>query len=425
MLKQIVDLHIHSKYSRACSQQLDLPHIARACNSKGIDIVSTGDFTHPAWAAHLREMLEETNKGIYELRERKSLAKPVRFVLGTEISCIYSHKEKTRRLHLLVFAPSLEAAEKFTAALKDRGVNLNADGRPIMGLSGKEIVQICLDTDPGMFVVPAHAWTPWFAVFGSKSGYDSLEECFEELAPHITAIETGLSSDPTMNHRLSKLDNITLISNSDAHSLEKLAREANVLQFENEKDITYTELKRIITTGDKKKFLNTIEFYPEEGKYHVDGHADCKIALEPEESKLVGLRCPTCKKPLTIGVLHRVAALADRTVEQIPQNKFIPHRYIVPLREIIATTFEVGYGSKRVAAEYERLTSTIGSEFYILLEASEEEIKKATTEPRIATGIMNMRAGKVTITPGYDGIFGSVNVFMGAQYQGPVQSALL
>lgn len=425
MFTQIVDLHIHSKYSRACSPQLDIPHIAQACNVKGIDIVSTGDFTHPAWAKHLGEQLEETSSGMYEWRERKNLTKPVRFVLGTEISCIYSHKDKTRRLHLLVFAPSLDVAARFTAKLVERGVNITADGRPIMGLSGKEIVQICVDTDPGMFVVPAHAWTPWFAVFGSKSGYDSLEECFEELAPHITAIETGLSSDPTMNHRLSALDTITLISNSDAHSLDKLGREANVLSFKDEKDVTYAELKRIITTGDRKQFLSTIEFYPEEGKYHVDGHADCKIALEPEESKLVGLRCPTCKKPLTIGVLHRVAALADRKVSEISEKKFIPHRYIVPLREIIATAFDVGTGSKRVATEYDRITSALGSEFNILLEATEEEIKKASSDPRLALGIMNMRAGKVAITPGYDGIFGTVDVFSGAQYHTSVQKSLL
>ncbi|MDO8626490.1 MAG: endonuclease Q family protein [Candidatus Magasanikbacteria bacterium] len=446
MLKQIVDLHVHSKYSRACSPQLDLPNIAAACNKKGIDIIATGDFTHPAWFKRLEENLEETSEGVYELRD-PTLALPfakgreivapllskgggrgrshVRFVLGTEISCIYSHKDKTRRLHLLIFAPNLEAVRKFNAELEKRGVNLKADGRPIMGLSGKEIVQICLDIDKNMWVVPAHAWTPWFAVFGSKSGYDSLEECFEELTPHITAIETGLSSDPTMNRRLSRLDNITLISNSDAHSLEKLGREANILQFNDEESLTYAELKRIITTGDRKKFLNTIEFYPEEGKYYADGHADCKISLTPEEAITNKLKCPKCQRPLTVGVLHRVVALADRDEKEIPKNKFIPHQYAVPLLEIIAGAFRVGVASKKVRAEYESLIKKLGAEFDILLNIPIDKIEGAVSNKNIAFGIQNMRAGKVAVKPGYDGIFGVVDVFSDKKYHRPVQTSLL
>jgi PHP family Zn ribbon phosphoesterase len=215
MLEKIVDLHVHSKYSRACSKSLELPNIAKTCEEKGIDIVATGDFTHPAWFKHLEEVLVEENRGVYQV---KNLDYPVRFVLGTEISCIYKHAGATRRLHLLLLAPNLSAVKKFNETLEARGVNLKADGRPIMGISAKEIVKICLEIDPEFMVIPAHAWTPWFAVFGSKSGYDSVEACFEELAPHIRAIETGLSSDPVMNRRLSKLDGITLISNSDAHS---------------------------------------------------------------------------------------------------------------------------------------------------------------------------------------------------------------
>jgi uncharacterized protein (TIGR00375 family) len=430
MVEKIIDLHVHSKYSRACSKNLELPNIAKACEVKGIDIVSTGDFTHPLWFKHLEEHLEEENRGIYTLKNNSS---KTRFILGTEISCIYKHKEKTRRLHVLVFAPSIEVARKFNTALEQKGVNLKSDGRPIMGLSAKEILQLCLEIDERMMVIPAHAWTPWFSVFGSKSGYDSLTECFEELIPHIRAIETGLSSDPPMNHRLSKLDAITLISNSDAHGLENLGREANVCGFENENEITYDEIKRILDEGDRKKFLYTIEFYPEEGKYHVDGHAACGVALDPAQTKREGGLCPRCKKPLTIGVLHRVEDLADRgkvtAIHELPLQavtslSFIPYKHIVPLREIIAQVFEVGVASKKVKAEYDRLIKTIGNEFYILLHATEEEIKKNSTDHHIMLAIQNMRTNNVSATPGYDGVFGVIDVLGGEKFLKPTQANL-
>ncbi len=420
MLEKIVDLHVHSKYSRACSKSLELPNIAKACAEKGIDIIATGDFTYPLWFKHLEEALVEENKGVYKV---KDLEYPVRFILGTEISCIYKHKDATRRLHLLILAPSLAAVKRFNEALEARGVNLKADGRPIMGIHAKEIVRIALEIDPGFMIIPAHAWTPWFAVFGSKSGYDTLEDCFEEMTPHIRAIETGLSSDPTMNHRLSRLDGITLISNSDAHSLENLAREANVLGFESEKEITYEEITRIIKEGDRKKFLYTIEFYPEEGKYHMDGHADCGVCLKPEESKKEKNICPVCKKQLTIGVLHRVDDLADRAEDKNTENKFIPHRYSVPLREIIGQVLDVGVASKRVKAEYESMIRKIGSEFYILLHATSEELENNISDARIASAIKNMRSGKVKVHPGYDGIFGTVDVLIDAKAV-PAQSRL-
>lgn len=453
MIEQILDLHTHSKYSRACSPALELPNIAAACVEKGIDIVSTGDFTHPAWFKHLEENLVEENQGVYVLRRNLSptLSPPkgglrsveergpspllhiggdkgevslVRFILGAEISCIYGHGGKTRRIHLLIFAPSLTVARKFNEELEKRGVNLKADGRPIMGLSAKMIVQICLDIDERMLVVPAHAWTPWFAVFGSKSGYDSLEECFEELTPHIRAIETGLSSDPPMNHLLKALDNITLISNSDAHSLPNLGREANVFSLKDESEITYDEITRIIKEGDKTKFAYTIEFYPEEGMYHYDGHRVCGVSLAPAQTKQAGLLCPKCKKPLTVGVLHRVEALASRAAEAIPAEKFIPHKYIVPLREIIASSFEVGVGSKRVALEYQQLVKNVGSEFYILLRAEVGAIAKVASDSAIVLAIQNMRAGNVTVTPGYDGVYGKVAVLNGKK-RGSAQGRLL
>ena len=302
-------------------------------------------------------------------------------------------------------------------------MNIRSDGRPIMGLSAKTILQIILDIDPGFMLIPAHIWTPWFAVFGSKSGYNSLEECFEELTPHIKAVETGLSSDPIMNHRLRSLDNITLISNSDAHSLNNLGREANILRLSD--TYTYTEIIDIIKSGDRKKFVSTIEFYPEEGKYHFDGHAMCKVSLSPQETKRKKFLCPTCKKPVTVGVLHRVEDLADREEKNIPTEKFIPHAYIVPLKEIIAKVFDVGVASKKVLREYESMIKNLGSEFFILLHAKVEEIEKNVSDKNISRAIANMRVGNVKVTPGYDGIFGSVEVIVPIQIQTKNQSRLL
>ncbi len=415
MAEKILDLHIHSRYSRACSADLELPKIAKACEQKGIDIVVTGDFTHPAWIKHIKENLAEERQGIYKLKDNSS---KTRFILGTEISCIYKHKDATRRVHLLILAPSIEAVEKFNAILTEKGVNIRSDGRPIMGLSAKAVLQIILDIDPRFMMIPAHIWTPWFAVFGSKSGYNAMEDCFEELTPHITAAETGLSSDPTMNHRLSALDKITLVSNSDAHSLNNLGREANVFDLSN--NYNYDEIVEVLKTGDRKKFLYTIEFYPEEGKYFHDGHAVCKAVLSPKETKKNKFLCPKCKKPVTVGVLHRVEDLADRPdfakastgkqEKNISPEKFIPHKYIVPLKEMIAKVFGVGPMSKKVATEYEAMLKNLGSEFFILLKADIKEIEKYISDKNIAVAIANMRSGKVKVKPGYDGIFGSVEV---------------
>lgn len=406
MIKQIVDLHIHSKYARACSPLLEIPNIAKACEQKGINICGTGDFTHPSWFAHLEKELKEIDQsGLYIWKNGIS---PTRFILTSEIACIYKHKDKVRRVHLVLIAPNLEAVGKLNTALSVRGVNLHSDGRPIMGLHAKEVLKIMLEIDKRFMMVPAHAWTPWFAVFGSKSGYDSLEDCFEELTPHIKAIETGLSSDPTMNRQLSALDNIVLISNSDAHSLDNLGREANVFAFENEKEITYDGVRDCIESSDQKKFLYTIEFYPEEGMYHIDGHRVCRVSMEPKESKKNKKICPKCKKELTIGVLHRVEDLADREVKDIKTGKFIPHKYIVPLREIIAEAFEVGKGSKKVAVEYNNMIKKIGSEFFILLDADLEKIKAAVNDHNIYLGIKNMRASEVVTYPGFDGQYGKV-----------------
>ncbi len=425
MLEKILDLHIHSKYSRACSPQLELPNIARACITKGIDIVATGDYTHPAWLAHIKENLVEVgDTGLFALKNATGPEVGIKFILSTEVSCIYRHKDKTRRLHHVILAPSIAAVDGFVAALEKRGANIRADGRPILGISSQEILRMLLEIDSRFLLIPAHAWTPWFAIFGSKSGYDSIEECFDDLSPHIRAIETGLSSDPIMNHRLSTLDNITLISNSDAHSLDKLGREANVFAFEKESDINFLEITNVIKSGDKKKFLYTIEFFPEEGMYHADGHRDCKFVCLPDESKKLKNICPRCKKELTIGVLNRVDSLADRNNDAVLENKFIPHKYIIPLREIIASVLEVGVGSKKVAIEYDNIIKNLGSEFFILLHCEIDKIKTVASQPSIADAIANMRIGKVQVSPGFDGQYGVVKVLL-AKSKKTIQSRLI
>ncbi len=417
MKQYIVDLHIHSKYSRACSKELMLPTIARACETRGIDIVATGDFTHPAWFQHMQEALVEASDGIYKLRHHES---PTRFVIGTEIASIKKHAGQTRRVHHLIFAPSLETAARFTRELEDRGINVKADGRPIIGLTSKEILEIMLHVDSRMVMIPAHAWTPWFGVFGSKGGYESLEECYEDLTPHIRAIETGLSSDPLMNRRWSALDDITLISNSDAHSPQKLGREANVL-FLDETWLSYDTLMHVIRTGDKKQFLHTIEFYPEEGKYHLDGHAVCGVVLTPEQTIQHHGICPVCKKPLTIGVMNRVNELSDRTDDGAKKHLPIPYKSLVPLPEIIADVFDVGVASKKVSQMYDTLIQKIGNEFFILRDAPLENIAVASTQ-KIADAIGRVREGRIYIQPGFDGVFGVVKVFKDVNDRGnPVQ----
>ncbi len=406
-MQKILDLHIHSRYSRACSQSLNLQNIAAACELRGIDIVTTGDFTHPKWFESIHNELVEDTAGIYKLKNNSS---KTRFLIGTEVASIKKHKDKTRRVHHLLFAPTIDVAQKFNAYLTNRGCNLKADGRPILGLTSKEILEVMLSIDERMVMIPAHAWTPWFGIFGSKGGYNTLEEAYDELTPYINAIETGLSSDPLMNWRLSQLDNITLISNSDAHSPQKLGREANILQFENEKEITYAEIMRVIREGDKKKFVSTIEFYPEEGKYHVDGHALCNFWCTPEETKKHKGICPVCKKQLVIGVMNRVAELADRTELHARQAARIPYQSIVPLPEIIADVLGVGVASKAVQKQYAQLLQTLGNEFHILLEVSPKEIEKAST-PQIAEAVQRVRSGNIYIRPGYDGVFGVVKVF--------------
>ncbi|KKQ27790.1 MAG: and RNA helicase protein [Candidatus Magasanikbacteria bacterium GW2011_GWC2_37_14] len=441
MIQQIIDLHIHSKYSRACSKSLELSEIAKACAIRGVDIVATGDFTHPKWFEHIKTSLVEENEGVYKLKaptpptpSRAEGDSETRFIIGTELSCIKKHKDKTRRIHVCVFAPNIEVAEKFNNKLETMGFNLRSDGRPILGLTVKQLLEIMLETDERMIMIPAHAWTPWFGIFGSKGGYNSLEEAFEELTPKIFAIETGLSSDPPMNWRLSKLDKIALVSNSDAHSLEKIGREANVLEFVDEKAITYENIFNVIkeschvksaSSADHVagKLLYTIEFFPEEGKYHYDGHANCKFVCAPEESRKLKNICPKCKKELVIGVMNRVTELADRTEEEAKKIKHVPFKSLVPLPEIIADCFNCGVSTKRVKEVYNKLIKKLGNEFNILLNIDTQEIA-FTSEPIIGEAVERVRTGKIYVRPGYDGEFGVVKVFSDEERVGKKQIGL-
>ncbi|MBN1779400.1 MAG: DNA helicase UvrD [Candidatus Buchananbacteria bacterium] len=402
-MRYIADLHLHSKYSRACSKDLDLEHNDQWARIKGIDIVGTADFTHPLWFKELQTKLVEEKPGLFKL---KGTDGQVLFLITTELSCIYSQGGKVRRIHLCVFAPDLKTVEQINKRLTDRNVNLRSDGRPIMGLSAEELTKIILDVNSSCMVVPAHAWTPWFSVFGSNSGFDSIQECFGSMTKYIYAIETGLSSDPPMNWRLSALDHLTLISNSDAHSPGNLGREANVFDIDPKK-LSYKEIYRILEKKDTKNFLYTIEFFPQEGKYHWDGHRDCGIQFSPQETKKNKGICPKCKKKLTIGVDYRVDELADRPVGF--KNNFIGYKSLVPLPEIISDVIGIGPKSKKVQTMYENLIKSGDNEFKILLDLSFDDLQ-SITEPEIATAIVNVREGKVEISPGYDGVYGKVNV---------------
>lgn len=409
-MRQIIDFHIHSKYARATSKYFELDEMVKWSEIKGVDIISCADFTHPAWFKNLQANLVEDPKdsGLYKLRSSDS---KVRFIISTEVSCIYRQNDKTRRVHLCILMPNLEAAERFNNLLEQAGAKLKADGRPILGMSSKKVLELMLEADRMAMMIPAHAWTPWFAVFGSKSGFDSLEECFEELTPHIKAIETGLSSDPFMNWRLKELDNITLVSNSDAHSGPQIGREANVIELRKK---TYDEIIDVIASKDKKRFLYTIEFYPEEGMYHFDGHRECGFSCEPEFSKKHKGICPKCKKPLTLGVVSQVAKLATISEKDIERSKHIPYKSIVPLPNIIADYFDMGRDSKRVQTLFMDIINKAGNEFRVLLDLSKEELYEIMPTD-LADGILRMRKNKIRLNPGFDGQYGTVEIFSDAE----------
>ena len=414
----VADFHIHSKYSRATSKDMDVEHLDKWAKIKGIKVLGTGDFTHPLYFKELKENLEPAENGLFKLKKSRFKKKngngllsdlnlpenETRFILTAEISCIYSKNNRTRKVHLFVFAPSFEAVEKINAHLGWIG-NIKSDGRPILGLDAKELAKIVLSVSQDCLVIPAHAWTPHFSVFGSASGFDSLQECFEEYTKYIYAIETGLSSDPAMNWRLSQLDRITLISNSDSHSPSRIGREANVFDAE----LDYFKISEVIKRKDREKFLYTIEFFTEEGKYHIDGHRKCNVGILPEETKKHKGVCPVCNKPLTIGVLYRVMQLADRPEGFKPEGA-IPYKSLVPLDQIIAEALDMGVSAKAVQKQYIELINRFGNEFNVLLNAQKKEIEEASL-PEIAEGVARVREGKLKIEPGYDGEYGVVKIF--------------
>ncbi len=406
-MRFVADLHIHSKYSRACSQYLIPENIDKWCKLKGINLIGTGDFTHPGWMTELKSKLRLTENGFYVLNNTSEQS-PTYFVPTVEISCIYSRGGKTRRIHLIIVVKNLLIAEKLNDRLAQIG-KLASDGRPILGLDAEELVKYICDCSEDSLIIPAHIWTPWFALFGSKSGFDSLEECFGNMSKHIYAVETGLSSNPPMNWMIKDLDNIAIMSNSDAHSLGNLGREANV--FEGD-ELSYETFYNAITKKGKQnklKFTSTIEFYPEEGKYHVDGHKDCKTSFTPAETKKLKGLCPVCRTSLTVGVLNRVEELAERSLGEKPETALY-YKSIVPLLDIIAQAINTGKQSKKVQTIYLDLLRKFGSEFDILLNINLEELT-ILSEPLIIEGIRRVRNGEINIIPGYDGVYGKVEIF--------------
>ena len=408
-MKMIGDLHIHSRFSMATSREGTPENLDFWARKKGISLIGTGDFTHPVWRKELRERLVPEENGLYRLREeyvkeesRKFQGEGTRFVVSGEISSIYKKNGKTRKVHNVILLPSLEAADTMAQRLEKIG-NIHSDGRPILGLDSHDLLEMMLDVCPDGILIPAHIWTPHFSVLGAKSGFDSVEECFEELTPYVHALETGLSSDPAMNWRISKLDRYQLVSNSDAHSPSKLGREANLLDI----DYSYEGLYRAIQTG--KGLEGTVEFFPEEGKYHFDGHRKCGVSLSPVEAERLGGICPVCGKKLTMGVDHRVEQLADRE-EGFVKKDGKKYESLVPLPEVVAACMGYSTASKKVQGCFEQMMQTLGTEFDILRNVPAEDIKSCAGE-RIAEGIENVRTGNVKRIPGYDGEYGKIQLF--------------
>ena len=405
----IADLHIHSRYSMATSRDLTPEMLELGARRKGIRLLGTGDFTHPAWRKELKEKLTPAGDGIYRLREEYVLEPEMsygmdrpRFVVSGEISSIYKQGGKTRKVHSLILLSGLEEADKLAERLERTG-NIHSDGRPILGLSCHDLLELLLEECPEGMLIPAHIWTPHFSMFGACSGFDKVEDCFGDLAVYIHAVETGLSSDPMMNWQLSSLDRFQLISNSDAHSLSKLGREASLLSGE----LSYEGLKRALITGNGLE--GTIEFFPEEGKYYFDGHRKCSVCLSPEEAIGKDGVCPVCGKRLTMGVAHRIRQLADRPYGFVPENAR-PYESLVPLQEVISASMGYSAASKRVQQSYMQMLETLGSEFAILRELPLEDIQRQGGS-RVAEAVKRIRKGQVKRKPGFDGVYGTIQMF--------------
>lgn len=452
MQELVLDLHLHSRFSRAVSPRMNLQNMYLWGRKKGINIFTVADWTHPMWFREAKSQLEEVQEGVYALKNEKEMQKQLRplqdfpsldtyFILSTEISCIYSEQGVVHRIHNLVFSPSFETAEKVNKEFTRRGLNLSSDGRPTFGLSAKQLVELLFSIDMGITIIPCHIWTPWFSLYGSKSGYDSIIDCFGKYHQYILAVETGLSSDPSMNWRISELEKYSIVSFSDAHSLEKMGREATVLKVKSQnssasasevgraivknEDITYKNLLNAFRRGKERVFeiAYTIEFYPEEGKYHYTGHRNCNVSYDPLTTPK-GAICSVCSRPLTVGVMHRVDELATT-----PDDRFVieedaygvkwmkdkegnrpPFVSLVPLLEILAEGFATSSTTQKVLAEYENLLSHFGSEHEVLFRVKLDDIAKIS-QSKIAEGIARVRARNITIKPGFDGEYGVVSIW--------------
>lgn len=462
----IADLQIHSKYSRAVSKNMVLPEIWQWAKKKGIGLVATGDWMHPVWFREIQSQLEEVGAGIFRLKreflpesagqrvsdddDSGSWDREPLFLLSAEISSIYTQGSKSRRVHTLIFAPGFSEAAEINQELAKRGCNLSSDGRPIVGLSAKEVAEVAFAASERCLVVPAHVWTPWFSLYGSKSGFDSISECFGGLSDNIFAVETGLSSSPAMNWRISELEKRSIVSFSDAHSGPKLGREATVFQFRHQPSHTSEVEESLAKPGRDTSEVNftyddvywaiaerffgrnegnlsiayTIEFYPEEGKYHYTGHRSCGVSQPPEETRERGTTCHVCGKPLTVGVMHRVEELASKPVAPAKKTNKTgvvgyfhpsdptrpPFVMLVPLLEILSEVHQSGVGTLTVVNEYNKLVSQFGSEFAVLLQVSIPKLERFGN-PRLAEAIGKVRTGKISITPGHDGVFGTVKLW--------------
>lgn len=391
------DLHIHSRFSRATSADLNIPNLVKYAKIKGISLLGTGDFTHPLWLKELKGVLKEDGTGV--LRDDGGFP----FMLSSEISSIYKQGNSVRRIHNVVISPDFETVDQINDVLRRKGVNLDSDGRPICGIPSHELVEIIRSVSTENEIIPAHIWTPWFSLFGSKSGFDRIEDCFKDQTKHIHALETGLSSNPAMNWRLSSLDGYSLVSFSDLHSFWpwRIGREATVFEIDG---MSYENVMKALRTKDG--IAETIEVDPSYGKYHHDGHRECGISLNPKQSKNLRGACPVCKRPLTIGVLHRIEELADREEGFIPEG-MKPFRSLMPLSEIISFVLKSNLSSKKVWEEYDKLVKAFGSELNVLLETGAEKIGSIANK-RIAGLIMKIRKGEAKVKPGYDGVYGEL-----------------
>ncbi|MFA7403629.1 MAG: endonuclease Q family protein [Pelobacteraceae bacterium] len=412
-MSYIADLHIHSPFSRATSKGSTLSGLASWARIKGIQVVGTGDFTHPGWLNCLKEELVPAEPGLFRLKDETRLTSPlpgvalsdgpVRFLLTAEVSCIYKRRGQVRKVHNLLYVPDFASAERINTKLATIG-NITSDGRPILGLDSRDLLEILLERAPEGFLVPAHIWTPWFSLFGSRSGFDAIEECYGDLTPHVFALETGLSSDPEMNRLISALDRFSLISNSDCHSPQKLGREANLFDT----DLSFPALRDAIRGNCRETFRGTVEFFPEEGKYHFDGHRACNVCLDPHETRRLGLLCPACGRPVTVGVHHRVMELADRETPLYGPDAPLVYS-LIPLPELLGELLDVGPASKKVMLRYANVIARFGSEFNLLLQTHLDEI--TSYAPLLGEAVKRVREGRVIRKPGYDGEFGSITVF--------------